>query len=228
MIVIQDVAERAIRRETHDVGEAIHKYMGRRDSGQLLIWLDDFYREHALWMERQYHPVMQAYGQLVADAVTDELGRSVEDVQEIVERFTAAYTASFSAAQTGVSIYRIKECLTAAAQQGLDIETALTDEMSSWKDNRPAEIAREQSTRAGNAMAKTLYAAAGVATLHWVTMGAPCPYCHAMDGRSVNISKNFLSAGESLTVEGSEPLKVVSNTGHPPLHKGCECMITAG
>lgn len=226
--VIQDVAERAMRRETHDVSEAIHKYLGKRDSGQLLIWMDEFYSEHQAWMERQYLPVLQAYGKMIAYDVTEEIDRDIEDLQGIVQRFMDSYAASFAAAQVGISLYRIKAAMTAAAQQGVDLESALNDEMTRWQDSRPEEIAKDQSVRAGSAMAKTLYAAAGMTTLTWRSMGEACPFCQAMDGRNTSITKSFLPNGEHLIVEGSGTLVAGSNIGHPPLHGGCTCMITAG
>lgn len=225
--VILDVAERAMRRETHDVGEAVRKYMGRRDSGQLLIWLDEFYRGHADWLKAAYLPVFRAYAELVAAEALDEV-EAEDDLSERLERFVTSYTGSFGAQQAGISLYRLKEVLQAALNDGADPQEALDGELEAWRDARPAEIADEQRTRAGNAVARMIYAAAGVKTLRWVTMGDSCPYCNGLNGKVVEISKNFLTPGQELTPEGHSPLTTTTNIGHPPVHKGCDCMVAAG
>jgi HK97 family phage portal protein len=226
--VILDVAERVMRRETHDVGEAVRKYLGKRDSGQFLIWLEEFYKEHQKFMTRQFLPVFLAYAETVAAEAMDEVGAE-EDLQERLERFVKSYTGSFAASQAGISLHRLKTALQEALHDGLDAEEALQAELDHWRAARPGEIATEQSTRANNAAAKFVYAAVNVKIIRWVSFGETCPYCKRLDGRTISITKNFLSPGDQL--EGDEehqPLTTTTNVGHPPAHDGCDCMITAG
>lgn len=225
--VMLDVAKRAMRRETHDLGDAVKKYFGKRDSGQFLIWLDGFLQEHADWMTRQYLPIFQAYGEMITAEVQEELGNK-DDLQAGLDKFVRSYAGSFAAQQTGISAYRLKEAIQRAANEGVDQEEALASELERWEEKRPAEIAQDQSIRAGNAIAKAMYLQIGVRVLRWVTFGGSCPFCQAMDGRTAQITKTFLPSGSQVNAEGLEPMTTTTDIGHAPLHDGCDCMITAG
>lgn len=226
--VIQDAAERVMRREVKDVGAAIGKYLGKRDSGQFLIWLDEFYQEHAGWFERQMLPILTAFAEMVMAEAQSEVN-SKDDLSDQVKRFIRSYTATFAAQQAGISLYRLKARMQDAVSAGKDPEEELRAELDEWQQKRPGEMAQEQSSRAGNAVAKVVYMAAGVSILRWVTMGDTCPYCKSMDGRKVSITQFFVPSGNKVDGgEGVEPMAVTSNVGHPPLHGGCDCMIVAG
>ncbi len=194
-----------------------------------MIWMDTFYQEHSEWSSRQYMPVIRSFMQVIADQAADETEASIDDLGGIVERCARSYSSSLADSQAKISQYRLKEKINQAQAGGEDIEKSLIDEVESWRDSRPAEISQEHSMRAANAIAKTVYIEAGRRTLVWVTMGSKsCAHCQSMDGRTVSTSKPFLAAGEDLKPEDAEPMTVSTTIGHPPLHGGCECMITAG
>ena len=222
--VILDVAERSMRRETNDVSAAVRKYLGKRDSGQFLIWLEEFYREHADFMTRQFLPVFTAYAEMVAAEAMDEVNAE-QDLADRLERFVRSYTGSFAAQQTGISLYRLKAALSAALNDGADVEEALQAELDHWREVRPGEVALDQSTRAGNAVAKMVYQVVGITMLRWVSIGETCPYCTQLDGRMIEITKDFLNPGDQLEAEGQSPLTTSTNIGHPPAHDGCDCVI---
>ena len=226
--VILDTAERVMRREVNDVSKAVTKFMGKRDSAQFLIWLDEFYQEHADFMTRQFFPIFLSFAESIAAESMDEVAADA-DLKDRLERFVRSYSGSFAAQQTGISLFRMKKALQDALDSGIDPAEAMNAELDHWRDARPGEIAMDQKTRAGSAVAKFVYSAVGILTLRWVTMGDTCPYCKALDGRVISIAKNFLSPGESFEPEGSEgPMTTTTDIGHPPLHSGCDCSISAG
>jgi HK97 family phage portal protein len=226
--VILDVAERVMRREVNDVSKAVTKFMGKRDSAQFLIWLDEFYQEHADFMTRQFFPIFLSFAESIAAESMDEVAADA-DLKDRLERFVRSYSGSFAAQQTGISLFRMKKALQDALDSGVDPEEAMNAELDHWREARPGEIAMDQKTRAGSSVAKFVYSAVGILTLRWVTMGDTCPYCKALDGRVISIAKNFLSPGESFEPEGAEgPMTTTSDIGHPPLHGGCDCSIAAG
>lgn len=225
--VILDVAERTMRRETRDVGEAAKKYLGKRDSSQFMMWIEEFYQQHADFMTRQFLPIFMAYAETVAAEAMDEVSAEM-DIKDRLERFVRSYTGSFAAQQTGISLYRLKQVLQEAIQNGTDQGEAVQKELDHWQEARPAEIANSQTIRAGNAVAKMVFSVVGITILRWVTMGDSCPYCKQLNGRTVSILKDFLGPGEKIEAEGQSPLTTTTNVGHPPAHDGCDCMIIAG
>ena len=216
-----------MRRETQDVGNAINKYLGKRDASQFMMWIEEFYQQHADFMTRQFLPVFMSYAETVAAEAMDEVSAEM-DIKDRLERFVHSYTGSFAAQQTGISLYRLKQVLQEALREGVDAGEAMQKELDHWQETRPPFIATEQSTRAGNAVAKMVFSAVGIAILRWVTIGDTCPYCKQLDGRRVSIMKDFLGPGEKIEAEGQSPLTTTTNIGHPPAHDGCDCMIVAG
>ena len=226
--VILDTAERVTRREVQDVGKAVTKFMSKRDSAQFLMWLDDFYQEHADFMTRQFFPIFLSFAESIAAEAVDEVAADA-DLKDRLERFVRSYSGSFAAQQVGISLFRLKNALQEELDNGIDPQLAINDELNHWRDVRPGEIAADQKTRAGSAVAKFVYSVIGITTLRWITMGDSCPYCKAMDGRVISITKNFLSPGENFEPEGSDgPMTTTKDIGHPPLHGGCDCSIGAG
>jgi len=226
--VIQDTAERVMRREVQDVGKAVEKYLSKRDASQFLMWMDEFYQEHADFMTRQFFPIFLSFAESIAAESMDEVAAEA-DLKDRLERFVRSYSGSFAAQQTGISLFRMKKALQDALDAGVDPDEAMNGELNHWRDVRPGEIAMDQSTRASSAVAKFVYSAVGIMTLRWITLGDSCPYCKAMDGRVISITKNFLSPGEEFEPEGADgPMTTSTHIGHPPLHGGCDCSIAAG
>ena len=61
----------------------------------------------------------------------------------------------------------------------------------------------------------------------WGGRGETCPYCRALDGRVVGIRDAFLNPGEFLPEGAAAALLVTRKVGHPPAHRGCDCLVVA-
>ncbi len=226
--VILDVAGRVIRRETRDIGEQARKHFATRDASSFLIWLEEFEREHQDWAARQFLPILNAFMGLIAREAVEEVGVD-QEVGESVDRFSRSYTGSLAHQEAGISQSRMKDALQRAASDGMDPLEAVSAELDDWRENRPAEIAGEQKTRAQNAIAKVVYQLVGVQVLRWVSSGGSCPYCQKMNGKTASITRTFVAAGQGVEGdEGDAPMTTTTDIGHPPLHKGCDCLIMAG
>jgi hypothetical protein len=59
-----------------------------------------------------------------------------------------------------------------------------------------------------------------------VVNGDTCPFCTALDGRTVGIETPFVSAGAEVGL--GQQLQVQRNTFHPPLHPECDCELING
>ncbi|MCC6147413.1 MAG: phage portal protein [Anaerolineaceae bacterium] len=225
--VFRDTAARVIRREVNDVRNAAKKYFGQRDYGQFSIWMEEFYREHADFILRQFKPITKAYGELVTAEAADEI--ALEEYEEEAERFVQSYTGGFAARQTGISQDLLRRVMQKAQDNGdLDILEEMDEELDGWENKRADEIARKEPVRLGNALAKTIYIIAGITRIRSVAFGKNCPYCTGLDGKVIGINQVFLAAGEEYTPDGAEaPLTSTRDIGHPPYHDGCDCGIVA-
>lgn len=225
-----DVAGRILRREANDVGNAIQKFIPRGDVAGLNAWLLDFYQEHEQFVARQMLPVARTYGDLVVADVADETTTAVD--QASIDRMVNSYISNYAIKHVGNSQARLNDILTgqgrATRQTPDELLGELEGELDTWRDVRPDEEGLEESVREGNYLAKSVYILAGIQFLRWYSVGKTCPYCTNLNGRTVGITKWFLSVGEEFAPAGAAPLKISKNMGHPPAHRGCDCLVVGG
>jgi HK97 family phage portal protein len=226
--VLLDVSGRIMRREVHDIKDAANRWMKNRDLVDFLRWLKDFYQDHKAYIERQMKPVLQAYGELVATEAADEVGGETHD--DDLNRFMDAYTRTYAGRHAGNHEKRLYELIQKVQkEEDADLFQAILDELDLMEANLPADIAGEESVRANNAAAKLIYGLNAIAKLRWVSFGNNCPYCSDLDGMVVAIEQVFIGQGDGFQPDGADtPLNPGRDIGHPPAHKGCDCMITAG
>jgi len=223
----KDTAARVLRREVNDIRGQMDKMTSARamDSTKFLLWLEEFERDHADFVKKQLMPLNGSYGEAVAAEALDEVG-SEDEIGPEVMRFIDSYTGGFAARHTGISLDRIRQAIKAAQQKQQPIEDAIGSELDTWEGSRSSNIAEEESTRFNNAVAKTVFAIAGIQKLKSVAFGDSCPYCKALNGKIIGIKQFFLQPGDQLLPDGvDEPLTSSTAIGHPPYHGGCDCMI---
>ena len=229
--VIADTMARILRREVNDVGAQARKQLASRDLGSFLLWLGDFYRDHHGFVAEQMGPVLMTYGEGVTAAVDDEVGPvRADDLPPEVERFVQRYIEAYASRHTAESEERIRQVVAEAIGQGRDPIEALEEIVfPDWRDQRWTHEAQDESTRFNNALAKAVYILVGIKTFRWVAFGQSCPYCRDLDGTVVGTEKYFLEAGAEFQPDGADrPLTTRTNIGHPPAHKGCDCLVMAG
>ncbi len=225
--VFADAARRVIRREIHDVREGARKHFQRRGFAEFSEWLDEFYKEHQRFIQRQMAPVLWSYAEVVAAEAAGEVGAEPEVTPEL-EQFIDEYGEALAARHVGSSIGQVRQVARDAVEAGHDPLEALDERFTEWEERRPEKIAQWETIRANNAVARFVYLAAGILKLRWVSSGKNCPYCSRLNGRVIGIQDNFLSAGDPFQPDGADvPLVNDHNVGHPPAHEGCDCMATA-
>lgn len=223
--IYRDVAARILRREANDVRRQVEKSQRRRDLSQFWVWLDDFYREHEVWVREQMTPLARSYGALVASAAFGEVGHEVDADDALtpeVDDYIRAYLTVFAARHCNVSRSRI-----AKAGERQDPEEAILEELAGWPEKRAEETARWESVRFNNALAVAVYGIVGVRQLRWVAFGESCPYCSALNGQVVGIEEPFLTPGEFQPDGADRALTVTTHVHHAPAHSGCDCMVVA-
>lgn len=217
--VFEDAIGRVLRREANDVGNRARRVADGGDSlPAFLAWADEFYQQHTEFVYRNLTPVLLAYAEMVGDAAADEVNGERGDLETFVKTYLAAYAARHA-------IKSLDDLRQALEDDGA--QEALEEVLTTWRETRPNHEARSESSRAGSAIAKAVFAALGVMKLRWVTVGDNCPYCTMMNGRTVAIDAWFVDAGQELAPQGFSPMRISRKVGHPPVHDGCDCGIAA-
>ena len=230
MPLIEDVAGRIVRREVADIRRAIKKYLTNgQDVQGFLLWLGEFYDEHAGFIGRQMRPALESLALLILRQVATELEDDAlaEDEAGILE-FVAEYVDALGTRWAASSRGELEQILRDAPTQA-DGEEEVGRRLGDWEATEAEKTGRREATRGVNALAKAAYVLGGIATLVWVADGESCPYCQGLDGKAISINRFFVNGGTNFEPDGAEgPLLVRRSVGHPPLHDGCNCSIVRG
>lgn len=226
--VLEDIAGRVTRRETNDIRRAVQKFLRKaNDLAGFLLWLDEFYREHAGFVERNFGPAIESIGMLVLQAVSDELGQDSTDKQrQQVISFVSEYVGTLGQRWSISGKEQLMKL--AEAEVGAALADTIDERLDGWDETTPGKVGRREATRTVNAIARAGYIAFSVSKLRWYTSGAEsCPYCDSLNGKVVGIDTPFLPAGNFHPDGADGPLLVRRNTFNPPAHDGCDCVIFA-
>ena len=107
---------------------------------------------------------------------------------------------------------------------------AIDKRLDEWEERRPDKVAMREKVQAESRFTKAIWLLAGIMTIRWVAHGESCPYCTALNGRTIGIQGTFLKQGEEIDPVGSDgtPLKTYGAVSQPQAHQGCDCSITIG
>lgn len=224
--LIIDASQRILRRERADVMRQAEKMLTRRAVIDFKAWLLDFYRDHEQFVERAFLPIYMAMGDQITDSAAEQIGM-VALTATALQTFIEAYTHSAGMRYVMSSQGQINDVMDKALAEKGDPLEAIQQRFDEWDQTRPDKIAMTNTVRVNNATAKETWTAAGIQRFVWRTRGQEtCPYCKALDGRTVGLDSFFLSANEDFQPEGADrPLRPHSHVGHPPSHLGCDCAI---
>lgn len=237
---------RVLRREANDVAAAARKRIPAAGVADFLLWLDEFYREHAGFIAEQVKPLAFSYGELVVASAHAEVGQRAEPagvaggkragddepaLSPELERWVQRYIEAFASRHSTISAETIRRTVREALDAGEDPLEALEALLGEWRDEskRASRAGDDEAARFNNGLARMAYILAGIKLIRWVSFGENCPYCDSLNGRVVGIFKFFVEGGEEFQPDGVErPLQVATSVGHAPLHGGCDCMTMAG
>lgn len=225
---LEDAAQRVLNRETNDILNAARRLLGTSPA-EFSAWLTRFLDEDREKVENQLWPSMWALGLVAGDAAHGEGAAAGFDGRmddAALEEFMRGVVAGRSTGWVEKLRIGIEERL---AQQDEDPVAALETDLQQRREDEAEPWARDTSTGVVNAAAWAVWAAIGVTLLRWTTSGSEnCPYCDAMNGRTVGVQEFFVPLGGEVAPEGQPPLRPHRSLRHPPLHGGCDCVVTIG
>lgn len=225
--IFRDVFLRIFRREKADVLRAARKATMTADA--LAEWIEEYYREHPEFGARTILPALESYADAVGRTTTEETGQAWEGLPDELRVFLAEYSNTFGIRESISSRMRADAAIREASAANEPAADHLERMFDEWEADRAEDDTQWETVQASNAVCRTVFALAGVTVLRWRANPDACPLCQSMDGRASQITSTFLADGQ--IVDGDEettPLTVERDLGHPPLHRGCGCQITAG
>lgn len=221
--IFRKSAEAIVGQEVKDIREKAAELLGEKgNSIGFNEFLDEYYDQAAAGIQERIRQFIDSFGEDMVSAALEEIG---SDIDIDVEKFKASYAESGGKRWAASSRRQLQELVKEAARDQEDLLEAVEDRLIEWEEKRAAKYERNEPIRAESAFSKSAWMSAGVGKIAWATNGKSCPFCASMDGVIIGITGTFLSAGQELAPEGSEPLVPSTNIGHPGLHDGCDCSI---
>jgi HK97 family phage portal protein len=220
MPVMQEFFERAIRKEKNDVIAILKKlYRAKSITDPVLkTELDKYYREHAKYLEEKIKKPLTSIAKGASAAVEDEVGQEIEISDDDMR----------------VQSYRVirKHIARRRARIATKVERALENNRDVLAEvERDFDDLEEQANFEGhfhtvdsfNAFSYIAYGIAGIASLVWRNVGETCEICQELDGFRVSYGTPFVQSADNI----GDEFEAAEAKLHPPLHKGCDCILSA-
>ncbi len=226
--LISNVATRIIKRETEDIiKEAKSVFDSRTNTTGFYQFLDSYYEKHKEFIEKHSKPVFYDFGKAIAEEAAAEVGYKLGS-NDNIERFLESFSKAFTLRHARENKDRIIKVVEKGLEEGIEPVDMLEVEFGNWKADKPGQIANKQSIKESGAVSKVIYGSAGVRKLVWVNTGSEsCPFCQSLNGKVVGISEPFFLKGQDFQPDGADSkLSFGWDITHPPLHDGCQCMIS--
>lgn len=226
--VFEDAARRIVAQEQKELLKAVNKHFEERSIESWHGWIEEFYRDFTKVIIHRIAPAVRSLAEAIEPIAAAEVS-SQEGITPEMERFLAQYSQAFATSYNHSSQGQLRAVLRQAFDEGEDPIEAITARTEEWQERRPGKVASNETVQLSNAVAKTVFAAAGVVRFRWQAMGnETCPLCQEMNGRVVGIDTPFLPADGILQSETGNEIKAYRPTLQPPLHQGCVCQIVPG
>jgi HK97 family phage portal protein len=217
---IEDAYRRITRRDTQNVRAALKKV---KSPAELSAWLETYFADSD-YARKQLIPVIRSYAIALGTALMMEIDERWE-FNDALQAWVESYTNTLADFNQRGGLAQLNAVIKDAEGNVNELIDARLDEWENGSDtraSRPRAIAEHESVRFGGAFAVTAFAAAGVSKLVWRTVGDNCPICDSLNGEVVGITEAFAD-DKSEMPNGFSPRGAVT---HPPLHAGCDCVIS--
>ena len=191
------------------------------DPARIVEWMEAEYERHAAHVRTQFREPVETYAAALSVQIAPD--HAQEQASRDVSEFAASYLDALGHRWTAETARRIR-----AAAEGTppaELQARVEEIAEAWDETRGESFAEDELVQASGAMARVIFAAAGVTLLRWRANPGACKLCNRMDGRVASVEGAFAGEGEQIEAEGVSPLRLSHKVSHPPLHKGCECDI---
>jgi len=173
------------------------------------------------YAKQKLTPILRAYQETVADYAGSSIGSDIMGSGELEKHFDDVINSHIH------TYIRSSEGQLTKIIKDIPLEemaASIEERMDRWFETRAALLAADETVRLQNASALEVWRLSGIRKKQWRTVGKNCPFCNSLEGKIIGIESNFLNAGEVLRV-GNNSLKSWGSKMHPPIHRGCDCII---
>lgn len=227
--VLEDAMTRVVRREVQQIKAAAKKHLNRTQQ-EFEDFLHTFYQDTS-YTEQQVRPAFEALRNALGVDVYSEINEEWED-NPALQAWAEQYIQTFAAHHALSGRSQLQQLL---RQTEIDLYEALEQRLTEWEEGiggsgstRAFKVAEHETLRFGNAFAMVALAGAvSEARFVWRSVGETCPICVDMDGTVVGYGESFTDGKEgNLKDANGEPFKPSGPCLQPPLHSGCDCVVT--
>jgi HK97 family phage portal protein len=214
--------------EVEQVRAAAEQHLPQNLPG-FIEFLDNFYSENDFTprIRDGVQGVIGDYAKQIEAAALEEIGMELEDETDM-DRTISEYINYYAIRHAKSSKGQLKALAKEAnAEDDKDSLSEVNERLDHWEETRPGKFKEQETIRGEGAFSKSTWMLAGITKLIWVAFGDNCPYCDQLNGKVVGIQQYFVGKGTGIEADGQEPIIPSSNIGHPPLHEGCDCGISA-
>ena len=232
--LFQDAAQRIINKEVSAIKKAVKNHL--RDIQSFEQWVDEFYEGMPEYIRRVFWPVQYTFTQTVVNEALRMIGKKpLSDMTPEMVTWANDYMEVYISRYTGSSVGQLKNILKKESAE--TVADAITLRADDWSTKRAAKVAKNETTRLANFISMNTWRDSGIKKKRWVTVGTSCPYCKKLDGKIVEIERNFMEAGSAIHAQyeitnedGTKDskwgsLSIKTNMAHPPAHAGCDCGV---
>ena len=227
-VVLEDAVRRCVRRDVQSIRAAAKKQLRATGGTGFIEWLEQYFAETE-YTQKQVRPVFESLASALGADVALELETEWE-FNPALRAWVESYVATFAAYHAQGALVQLSQLVDRAEGDVLALLEGRLDEWESGTDDgapRAERIAGHEATRFGGAFVRTAMIAAGVTYLVWRAGGDSCEFCQELNGRTVGVADPFIGEGEDFEGGSGGTLTPSKNIMHPPVHAGCQCVISA-
>lgn len=227
--LFEETTLRILKFERSNILKKAELIFGKRNVNLLNFteYLENFYKNEYNEISKRSKPVINTYGKVISDAVSDEIGTMINN--DNLDNFMNSYSEAFNNNYINSSKKRLEEVVKKAFEEGVDPYIAVESKFNEWDELRPGVVASRETIKIAGAVSYFAYKDLGIQQMVWVNTGSPsCPYCQELDGQVMGIEHPFKNESDSMQAGEGEPLTFSSDIFHPPLHGGCQCQLIPG
>jgi len=228
--VLNDAAERSLKRQVVDIKQASDKYLKRNDVDGFNAWLNQYYEDMPDVIKKVWEPAFRGLGEAINAAAASEVHGPVGMTPGLEE--CLQYHLDRAVARDILVSKNLIDTIMTNSVPKAD-SRILNDAIGEWVNDRAPAFASWESTRISGLMTKATYFYNDVRDLQWIQLDEN-PFCATLNSNVISMGQScrgthFVTKDDEIqAIRSGKILRPSWNVATPPLFLGCECQIVAG